>query len=70
MIRIGVRSFVAGGGDADAQAFIDAAGITDATQQSAIRTLVGDLKTYSIWSKMKAIYPFCGGTASSHKWNC
>jgi hypothetical protein len=72
MIRIGVRSFVAGGGpsnDADAQAFIDAAGITDATQQSAINTLVLDLKGYSIWAKMKAIYPFCGGTASTHKWN-
>jgi hypothetical protein len=70
MIRIGVRSFVAGGGnDADAQAFIDAAAITDVTQQSAINTLVLDLKNYGIWTKMKAIYPFCGGTASSHKWN-
>lgn len=70
MIRIGVRSFVtSGGNDADAQAFIDAAGITDATQQSAINTLVTDLKGYGIWTKMKAIYPFCGGTASSHKWN-
>lgn len=72
MIRIGVRSFVAGGGpsnDADAQAFIDAAGITDATQQSAINTLVTDLKGYSIWTKMKAIYPFVGGSATTHKWN-
>ena len=71
MIRIGVRSFVAGGvpTDADAQAFITAAGITDATQQSAINTLVTDLKGYGIWSKMKAIYPFIGGTASTHKWN-
>jgi len=73
MIRIGVRSFVAGGGatppDADATAFITAAGITDATQQSAINTLVTDLKGYSIWTKMKAIYPFVGGTASAHKFN-
>ena len=72
MIRIGVRSFVAGGGpsnDADAQAFIDAAGITDATQQGAINTLVTDLKGYGIWTKMKAIWPFVGGTSSSHKWN-
>ncbi len=72
MIRrgIGVQSFVsAGGTDADAQAFIMAAGITDATQQSAIITLVTDLKGYGIWSKMKAIYPFVGGTSSTHKWN-
>ena len=72
MIRrgIGVQSFVsAGGNDADAQAFITAAGITDATQQSAINTLVTDLKGYGIWTKMKAIYPFVGGTSSTHKWN-
>lgn len=69
MIRIGVRSFVASGTDVDAQAFITAAGITDATQQSAINTLVTDLKGYGVWSKMKAIYPFVGGTASTHKWN-
>jgi len=53
----------------DAQAFITAAGITDPTQQSAIITLVADLKTYGIWTKMKAIYPIVGGTASSHKFN-
>ena len=74
MIRrgIGVQSFVAAGGagtDADAQAFITAAAITDATQQSAINTLVTSLKTYGIWTKMKAIYPFVGGTASAHKFN-
>lgn len=55
--------------DPDAQAFITAASITDPTQQSAINQLVVDLKGYSIWSKMKAIYPFVGGTASTHKWN-
>jgi hypothetical protein len=74
MIRrgIGVGSFVAAGGggtDADAQAFITAAAITDATQQSAINTLVVDLKAYGIWTKMKALYPFVGGTASAHKFN-
>jgi hypothetical protein len=74
MIRrgIGVQSFVAAGGagtDADAQAFITAAAITDATQQSAINTLVIDLKSYGIWTKMKAMYPFVGGTASAHKFN-
>jgi len=55
--------------DADAQAFITAAGITDATQQSAINTLVVDLKGYSIWTKIKALYPFVGGTSATHKWN-
>jgi len=53
----------------DAQAFITAAGITNPTQQSAIITLVADLKTYGVWTKMKAIYPIVGGTASSHKFN-
>ena len=61
-----------GGGaafDADAQAFITAAVITDVTQQNAINTLVVDLKGYSIWTKMKAIYPIVGGAASQHKYN-
>jgi len=55
--------------DSDAQAFITAAAITDATQQSAIDTLVKGLKTDGIWTKMKAIYPFVGGTATTHKYN-
>ena len=56
-------------GDADALAFFTAAGITDTTQKSAINTLVTDLKTANIWTKMKALYPFVGGTASQHKFN-
>jgi hypothetical protein len=60
---------VPGGVDTDAQAFITAASITDPTQQSAINQLVVDLKGYSIWTKMKAIYPFVGGTATTHKFN-
>lgn len=55
--------------DVDAQAFITAAGITNPTQQSAINTLVLSLKSNNIWTKMKAIYPFVGGTATTHKWN-
>ena len=55
--------------DPDAQAFITAAGITNPTQQSAINTLVVDLKGYSIWTKFKAIYPIVGGVASSHAVN-
>ena len=55
--------------DPDAQAFITAAAITNPTQQSAINTLVVDLKGYSIWTKMKALYPMVGGTNSQHTWN-
>ena len=67
-----LRATVMGGGvviDSDATAFITAASITDATQKSAINTLVTDLKGYGIWSKMKAMYPMVGGSASSHKFN-
>jgi len=56
-------------GDADALAFFTAATITDTTQKSAINTLVTDLKTANIWTKMKAIYPFVGGTAAQHRFN-
>jgi hypothetical protein len=55
--------------DSSASAFISAAGITDATQISAINNLVVGMKADGIWIKMKAIYPFVGGTASTHKWN-
>lgn len=55
--------------DSDAQAFITAASITDTTQKNAINQLVLDLKSANIWTKMKAIYPFVGGTASSHRFN-
>ena len=55
--------------DADAQAFITAAAITDATQQGALDVLVKGLKTDLLWTKMLAVYPFVGGTATSCKFN-
>ena len=55
--------------DPDAAAFLTAASITDPTITSAINTLVLDMKGYGIWTKMIAVYPFVGGTASTHKWN-
>lgn len=55
--------------DSDAQAFIDDASITDATQQTAINNLVVGLKNDGIWDKMKIIYPFVGGTDTSHSYN-
>lgn len=60
---------VKAGFDLDAQAFITAAGITDTTQKNAVNQLVKDLKQNSIYNKFIAIYPFLGGTASSHKFN-
>jgi hypothetical protein len=55
--------------DPDAQAFLTAAAITNPTISGAINTLVVQMKTDNIWSKMKAIYPMVGGTASTHKFN-
>ena len=68
-VRIGSTLVWSYGFDPDAQAFITAAGITDPIQQNAINQLVLDLKGYSIWTKMKALYPFVGGTATTHKYN-
>jgi hypothetical protein len=59
----------AGGLDPDAQAFITAAAITDATQITAVNQLVLDVKGYGLWNKLMALYPFVGGTAFSHKFN-
>jgi len=57
-----------GGNDADAQAFITASGISG-TEATAINTLVVNLKSANIWTKMKALYPMVGGTATSCKFN-
>ena len=54
--------------DADAQAFITASGISG-TNATATNQLVINLKSANIWTKMKAVYPFVGNTASSQKWN-
>jgi hypothetical protein len=62
-------AFAAAGYDSDAQAFFTAAGISDTGQKDAINTLVLGLKSNSIWTKMKAIYPFVGGSASAHAVN-
>jgi hypothetical protein len=55
--------------DPDAIAFFTATGITDETIQGAVETLVIGMKADGVWSKMKAIYPFVGGTATSHSYN-
>jgi hypothetical protein len=52
-----------------AEAFLTATGITDTTIVDAINTLVYDLQIYQLWSKMKALYPFVGGTAETNSYN-
>jgi hypothetical protein len=72
---IGVNDFLSpkciGGAafDADALSFITASGITSATQKNAVNQLVIDLKTAGVWNNINALYPFVGGTASSHSYN-
>jgi hypothetical protein len=61
--------YVAPCNDADANAFLTAAGITDATITSAICTLVTTMKADGTWAKCNAIYPMVGGTATTHKYN-
>jgi hypothetical protein len=75
-IAIGLPFVHAGGLDADAAAFLTAAGITDATITSAINRLVLNYKgqgnlnnSVDIWSNTSIIYPFVGDSASSHKFN-
>ena len=55
--------------DADAQAFLNAAEITNVTQANAVNTLVIGMKAQGLWTKMKAVYPMVGGTATSHMYN-
>ena len=55
--------------DSNAQAFVVAAGLTSSVQANAVNALVTSMKSAGIWTKMKAVYPFVGGSAASHKWN-
>jgi len=55
--------------DSDAQAFFDrvttAGGSLSATEQTAVNTLVVQMKADGIWSKMKAVYPMVGASAAA-----
>jgi len=55
--------------DADAQAFITAAVITVLIEMTAINELTIGLKANNLWTKIKALYPFVGGTSTTHKYN-
>jgi hypothetical protein len=59
--------------DPDAQAFFTAieedGGSLTLTEKSAINTMVVDFKADGLWTKLKAIYPFVGGSAIAHKYN-
>jgi hypothetical protein len=71
--RVGIRvtsgGSSGGGTDADAQAFITAASITNSTQISAVNTLVTSLKSAGVWNKFFVIRPFVGGTSLAHGLN-
>lgn len=58
-----------GNNSSEAGAFLVTAGITDYTQTTAINYLVDSLKDAGLWTKMKVIYPFVGGTAQAHQLN-
>lgn len=65
-----INPYIFGGSiDVDAQAFISAYNITDATQKSAINQLVLDFKSGNVWSGFEIIRPFIGGTSLSHAGN-
>ena len=59
--------------DADATAFFarvtTAGGTLSATEQSAINTLVVQMKTDGVWNKMSAIYPMVGASAAACRQN-
>lgn len=49
--------------------FLSATSISDATIISALTKLVYDLRVNNLLSKFTAVYPFVGGTATTHKFN-
>ena len=71
--RVGVRTSSGGGGGSSygtlTTAWIAATGETDLTILGALNTRESDLTTYGLTAKMKALYPFVGGTAGKHSYN-
>lgn len=65
----GVLASSISGVDADWLAYynrvIAAGGSLTTTEQNATKTLVADLKSYGIWSAMKAVYPMVGASAAA-----
>jgi hypothetical protein len=57
--------------DLNAAEFFNATQILTPVQKQAVNGLVVDLKNYSIWNSMKAVYPFVGqaGVSSSFSYN-
>ena len=57
----------------EAQAVISAiegTGVTlTTTQKDACNQYIVDLQGYGLWTKIKALYGFLGGTAAAHKFN-
>jgi hypothetical protein len=49
-------------------AYMAASGL-DSSFQPVIDALVVGLKSKGLWAKMKAVYPFVGGTEALHRWN-
>ena len=64
-----INSYIFQSYDVDAQAYFTAANITNTTEKKAVNDLVLDMKSYGIWSKCIAIYPYRGSAASSTKFN-
>lgn len=49
---------------------IQGTGVTlTATEKNACNTLISDLKSNNIWTKIDVLYGFLGGTAAAHKFN-
>jgi len=55
--------------DPDVKAFVDALGLTDDGEITALNDLVTGLKTSNLWSKFHAIYPFVGYNLTDKKYN-
>jgi len=64
-----MKKTVAASYTARTTAFIAATGISDTTIINALNTMDLSLISNGLDTKMKALYPFVGGTASTHKYN-
>jgi hypothetical protein len=55
--------------DTDSLNYIYASGIYTSSEQNSANSLIENLKSNSLWTKMQAVYLFKGNSAFSHKFN-
>jgi hypothetical protein len=69
VLRAEVRNDPTHVADSDAASFFTRSGVSNTTDKAAVNYLASRFKTFSLWTKMDAIYPMVGGGSTNDNRN-